>query len=226
MARTPYAWDGGRALYRQPGNIAVSVNLDLRPLANALRDLPREALGNSVHRALNRGIDRFKSAAHLVLKGYTKVRRPTRLKKGVRIFYARPGRLQADYVIRDKNIVVTRAMFGAKSGTSPRLAALARWGRAARAPTSWTSWDGARTRYAVFMFPGRMPVFIRMKRGRGGGGEASVLPVSGPNPAEIVRLHSGHFGMVLRQSAQAELGRQIELAYKQGVRIVKARYGL
>ena len=216
----PTARDIGR-------NIAIDVQLDLRPLARALRDLPKEALSHSVHRALNRGIDKFKSEAHKLLKDFTKVRRPTRLKRGVRLFYAAPGRLRAHYVIRDRNIVVTKAMFGAKSSTSPRGAALVRWGRGARAPTSWTSWDGARTRFAVFMMRGKSPVFIRLrKRSASKSFGAPVDAVSGPNPAEIVRLKAPYFGIALRYAAQSELERQIAASYKYGVAVVKRRYGL
>jgi hypothetical protein len=212
--------------------LQLSVKLDLRPLAKALADLGPETFkrNEAIRRAINRGLDKFNSAAHKHLKALTKIRQPTRLKKGVSIRRARfvGNGIEGSYIIVDRNIRITRAYFGAhyvRSGSYGRPGGRARWGKPfSPAGATWTSWDGQRTGRKTFMIEGSKPVFIRLRKM--GKGRDAITPVWGPNPAEMIQLNLPLFERVLVESSQAELERQIKLAYDKGVQTVKRRYGL
>jgi hypothetical protein len=219
------------AIATAPGAIAAEVTIDLAPLARALKDLGANAIDQAVVRALNKGIDGFKSDAHKLLKQYTRIKTPNRLKKGVRILPATRSRLEAYYIIRDTNIGITKKRFGAAFAGSPKEAALVRWGKLApRFATSWTSWDGTRSRMHPFMLKGKGPVFVNLRkmRGRGMGKrpQLGMEVVRGPNPAQIVRLHVPQFQQALKARADAELVRQIALSYTQAAQKAKAKHGL
>lgn len=209
-------------------SMALEVNLDLAPLGRALKDLGPLVVDRAVVRGLNAGIKAFKSEAHTMLKGYTKIKTPSRLKRGVRILQARSGNLVATYIIRDTNIGITKARFGATFAGSPSIAALVRWHKY-KTPslTQWTSWDGSRTRGRPFMLKGKGAVFVHLHSRKGKGIKGSDIEVvRGPNPAELVRIHAPAFARVLAGKAQHETARQIKLGYQQAVGTVKARHGL
>ncbi|WP_296203914.1 hypothetical protein [uncultured Hyphomicrobium sp.] len=203
----------------------ISVQLDLRPLANAIRYIGNDKLnrGQVVSRAINRGLERFKGAAHRELKVLTKIRQPTRLKKGVSLKFATPATLTGIYTIRDRNIRITRAYFGARYSPFGTPGANARWGRGASPiGATWTSWDGARTGKSTFMIPGKNPVFIRL----GKVGRFPLHPVYGPNPAQLMRIHAPGFMSILRSAADAYIKVAIERAYRESEARAKAMFGL
>lgn len=211
---------------QNPRNIAVQVTLDLMPLSRALADLPKHVKQSTVIvRGLNKGIAKFKSDAHNLLKVHTKIKTPNRLKRGVRIVPAYPARLEASYVIRDRNLRITKQQFTAAYKGSPRLSALIRWGKANRSPlATWTSWDGFRARGKPFMLKGAKAMFIRLTKKQGKGAKPEV--VRGPNPAELIRLKAPAYRAALHDAARNEVVRQIALGYNQAVHQVKAKYGL
>jgi len=220
------ARDLARREWQSTGKIAIDI--DLGPLANALAMLPREmwqSKGSMIlARGFKRAIDKFNSAAHRELKADTKIRKPTRLKKGVRTWVSGSGSagVAGWYRIRDRNIRITKPYFGAHYRPYGKPGARARWGKSfSPAGATWTSWDGTRTGKRTFMIPGRAPVFIRLRSG----GNA-LMPAWGPNPAEIIRLKLPKYRVFLQSAAQQEIGRQISLAYRQAEQSVKAAYGL
>jgi len=203
----------------------ASVNLDLRPLAKALRDLPKEAFrGHEVSAALNVGIQKFNTRAYRQLKADTKIaRNVTRLKRGVRIKKATRNHLEARYTIRDRNLRITKAYFDATYSQFGRAGAMARMGKSSGpAGAEWTSWDGERIGQRTFMIRGKKPVFIRLRPSK----RLPVQVVRGPNPAEMMQLRAARYEHILLNAAQAELGRQIRVAYRRAEKTVKARYGL
>lgn len=203
----------------------ISVQLDLRPLANAIRYIGNDKInrGQVVSRAINRGLERFKGAAHRELKVLTKIRQPTRLKKGVTLKFATAANLMGVYTIRDRNIRITRAYFGARYSPYGTPGANARWGRGASPiGATWTSWDGTRTGKGTFMIPGKNPVFIRL----GKVGRFPISPVFGPNPAQLMRIHAPGFVSILRSAADAYIKVAIERAYRESEARAKAMFGL
>jgi hypothetical protein len=209
------------------GNVAVTAHLDLAPLAKALRDMPGLVFDKQIAWALNRGIKKFRSDAHKMLKAYTKIKTPSDLKRGVRLIEANVNRQEASYVIRTRNLTITARRFGATSKASPRTAALIRWGKLPKASvsTKWTAWDGSRTRQAPFMFKKDGPVFVRLRKFAGGGGigrKGDLQIVRGPNPAQLVRLHAPAFKRALEDAARDELVRQIKRSYEAAEKRVKA----
>lgn len=206
--------------------IVIDVSVDLRPLANALRYIgpgSERERHTVIARALNRGIEHFRTAAHEKLKQLTKIRRPSRLKKGVRLIRAHSGRMAATYVITDRNIRITKAYFGATYSNHGRAGAAARWGRGGSpSGATWTSWDGTRTGKSTFMIKGKSPVFIRLGKPK----RFPITPVWGPNPAELVRLHQGQFMVIMAAGARRYLDQAITRSYSEAVLRAKARYGL
>jgi hypothetical protein len=204
-------------------NVAIDVKLDLQPLANALADLPKEAMDKRIAWGLNKAIRKFGSAAHRQLKTDTKmVRGVSRLKRGVSYRNASAGNLEATYRIRDKNLPITKAYFKASYSNFGRAGAMARnGGTATPAGASWLSWDANRLGRRTFQIKGKKPVFIRL---RSNGGK-KVETVRGPNPAEMLRLYSAPYEAALQAEGQEQVRRQIE-AYRKAEATVKARYGL
>lgn len=206
------------------GRSGVEIVVDFRPLANALAAIGKDKQRDTIiSRGINRGIERFRSEAHRSLKMLTKIRTPTRLKKGVHVDRARVGRLEARYTIRDRNIRITNEYFGAKFSNHHKAGGLARQGKPfSPIGAKWNSWDGARTGKRTFMLATAKPVFIRFKKA----GKYPIMPVFGPNPAEMVRTHAPHFAASMRIAAQEYVNKAIVRAYRESEARAKARFGL
>lgn len=210
---------------------AFELKIDLKPLARALGEIDIKQRNTAVQRALNDAVRKFGSWAHSMLKVWTDIRQPSRLKKGVSYRFATAGMLQASYVIRDRNIRITKAYFGASYNARPpgRPGGLARWGKPfSPAGAQWLSGGKGGVRAHTFMIPGRAPVFIHLKKfGKNNRSKGdAIMPVWGPNPAKLLQDHAGEVYAYLRTIAQSnvmgEISRQIELE----VRRVKAKHGL
>lgn len=214
-----------RASRQGAGGSGLTVRLDLKPLAGAIKMIGDDKLprGQTVSRGINRGLEKFRSAAHNHLKTLTKIRKPTRLKKGVTLIRSNASNLTGQYVIRDRHISITRAYFGARYSRHGIAGAQARWtGSASPAGATWTSWDGTRTGKSTFMLKGKSPVFIRLRPAK----RFPIRRVFGPNPAEIIRLNLPLFQRVLKTSAEAYVQKAIERAYRQSEAKAKRAFGL
>lgn len=205
----------------------ASVTLNLEPLARAIADLGREVFkGYEISAALNKGIQQFNTQSYRRLKVDTKIaKNVTRLRRGVRVRKATRSHLEARYTIRDRNLRITKAYFDAayRPGRYGRPGGLARAGRGTSvAGANWTSWDGHRLGRHTFMLSAKRPVFIRLRPSK----RRPIQVVRGPNPAEMMQIHAPQYAQILRAAADAELMRQIRVAYQRAERTVKARYGL
>jgi hypothetical protein len=197
-------------------NLVVSVTLNLLPLARAFELIGEEMKEQAIRRGIDRGIAKFKSAAHKALKDETKIRRPSRLKVGVRTIPAHwsvsGGGFVGEYRIRDRNIRITTAYFGAsyvRKGQHGKPGARARWGRSAGTEgATWTSWDGARLGNKTFMMPGKKIAFLRLKKH----GD-KLTPAWGPNPAEMMRLRAPRFQRILVDEGNKEVHRQARITW-------------
>ncbi|MGE0698011.1 MAG: hypothetical protein AB7O57_02850, partial [Hyphomicrobiaceae bacterium] len=195
--------------------IALDVRLNLEPLAKAIGELGREAFkGYEISAALNVGIRKFSTASYRQLKADTKmVRNVSRLRRGVRLHLASKGQLEARYVIRDRNLRITKAYFDASYSNYGTAGAIARWGGGASpAGADWTSWDGHRLGKRTFGIKSKRPIFIRLRKN--GSSSRKIDIVKGPNPAQMMRDHARTYEALLLSAAGAELNRQIERAYK------------
>lgn len=224
--RQSFGMRANQAAYGQGGySGAVQVHIDLKPLANALRDIPifQGEAQTILVRGINRALARFKGLAHRDLKVLTKIRQPTRLKKGVRIIPATAGRFEGRYIITDRNIRITREYFGATYRPYGRPGGLARVGKPFKpAGATWTSWDGMRTGKKTFMLPGAAPVFIRWH----GAKKYPIVPVRGPNPAEMIRLNAPRFQAHLSKVANDYVSSRMTQLYRKNEMAAKRRWGL
>lgn len=204
---------------------AITIHIDLKPLANALRDIPifQGEAQTILVRGINRALARFKGMAHRDLKALTKIRQPTRLKRGVTIIPASAGRFVGTYTITDRHIRITKAYFGAAYKPYGIPGGMARAGRKfSPAGATWTSWDGKRTGKRTFMVPGAEPVFIRL----GGAKRFPIVPVFGPNPAELMQLNAPQFQNHLTHVANEYVERRMIDLYRKNEMKAKRRWGL
>lgn len=210
----------------QQGWRAIDVELDLRPLAKALQYMGQGSehyRNKTIARAINRGLEKFKAAAHVKLKQLTKIKRPSRLKKGVTIQRAHEGSMVGRYIITDRNIRITKAYFSAGYSNYGVAGGRARRGQSfSPKGATWTSWDGTRTGKSTFMIRGKAPVLIRLGHAK----RTPLMPVFGPNPSEMVRLHAGEFTEIMRASANAYLQQAVTRSYRESEAKAKRMFGL
>jgi hypothetical protein len=204
------------------------VQVDLRPLAGALANLPSEYWRSRVLRiGMYRTLGKLKVAYKEQLTVWTGINRSKagRLNRGVHIWTTNGIPVKGIYRISDVHLMVTKEYFNARyTRAYGKPGASVRWGRGDR---GWpgvphTAWGRSQIAKGAFMLPGKKPAFRRW----GKGSKQLVAPLWGPNPAKELKRHESTAIAILQMTAKRYYVPEVMRAYEFATQKVKARYGL
>lgn len=179
-------------------NLFIQVDLtDMNRLAEELnaRALVVEKGHFIISRAINYGMDRFRTKLRRKLKSWTGIKWPERLERGFGLVRSTPALMHATLRMRDRHIRITEDYFGA------------RWSRQDPGATH-KAWNRSQLAVGSFMIPGKMPIFKRVTANK-----YPIAPLWGPNVVREIERH--------RPEVNADLAIAGEGVRREAVRLLR-----
>jgi len=211
--------------------MGVRIELDLKPLARALKQVAEDAQDTAIVRGINTGVQRDLHPSWTKrLQTLTRLRQKKRIAKAFKDQLARKGTLRGSVIVKDRFMRITTAYFGAKYSVRGKYG---KPGGKARHGIKWgpqgvthQAWNRPQMPPHTFMIPGLSPVFIRAKYLTGGhhqeftpkGKREAIAPIFGPSLPKELQRHSkeavGDIRTAISRTVMPEINRQIELAMR------------